>query len=163
IAYWRSIVTVLLVKAGENALFYVFTTFYVVYVTRVLRRPSSLALDAAALASVTEIATVFIAGALSDRIGRRILTAAGFIAAAVWPFPLLPCTRSGDAPAVLIAAGVSGVCHGVIVGGMSAFFVELFPTSARYTGFSIGYQVATVFSGAVAPVIGVKLLNTYGS
>ena len=46
---------------------------------------------------------------------------------------------------------------------MSAFFVELFPTSARYTGFSIGYQMATVFSGAVAPLIGVALLNAYGS
>jgi len=46
---------------------------------------------------------------------------------------------------------------------MSAFFVELFPTSARYTGFSIGYQFATVFTGAVAPLIGVALLNAYGS
>ena len=46
---------------------------------------------------------------------------------------------------------------------MSAFFVELFPTSARYTGFSLGYQFATVFTGAVAPLIGVALLNAYGS
>ena len=51
----------------------------------------------------------------------------------------------------MIAAGIGGICHGVIVGGMSAFFVELFPTSARYTGFSLGYQLATVFAGAVAP------------
>jgi len=46
---------------------------------------------------------------------------------------------------------------------MSALFVELFPTSARYTGFSVGYQFATVVSGAVAPLIGVALLNAYGS
>ena len=163
IAYWRSILTVLVVKAGENALFYVFTTFYVVYVTRVLQRPRSLALNAAAVASVTEIATVFLAGALSDRVGRRIVTAVGFVAAAAWSFALFPLTASGNTGVVLFAAGVSGVCHGVIVGGMSAFFVELFPTSARYTGFSIGYQMATVFSGAIAPLIGVALLNAYGS
>jgi hypothetical protein len=46
---------------------------------------------------------------------------------------------------------------------MSPFFVELFPMSARYTGFSLGYQVATVFTGALAPLIGVALLNQYGS
>jgi hypothetical protein len=46
---------------------------------------------------------------------------------------------------------------------MSAFFVELFPTAARYTGFSLGYQLATVFAGAVAPIVGVALLERFGS
>ena len=36
-AHWREVLTVLLVKAGENALFYVFSTFFVVYITRVLQ------------------------------------------------------------------------------------------------------------------------------
>jgi MFS family permease len=63
----------------------------------------------------------------------------------------------------MVAAVIAGVCHGTIVGGMSAMFVELFPTSARYTGFSLGYQLATVFAGAVAPIISVALLNVYGS
>ena len=62
----------------------------------------------------------------------------------------------------MAAAVIGGAFHGVIVGGMSAFFVELFPTKARYTGFSIGYQIASV-GGAAAPLIGVALLNRYGS
>jgi MFS family permease len=161
--HWRSVLTVLLVKAGENALFYVFTTFYVVYVTRVLHRPRTLALEGAAVGSIAEIVAIFAAGALSDRIGRRPVTALGLIGAAAWAFILFPVTASGGAAAVMIAAAIGGVCHGVIVGGMSAFFVELFPTSARYTGFSVGYQMATVFTGALAPLIGVALLNAYGS
>lgn len=162
-AHWRAVVTVLLVKAGENALFYVFSTFYVVYVTRVLGRPRGLALSGAAVASVTEVAAIFLAGALSDRIGRRPVTAAGLVASGLWAFVLFPATASGSPAAVMLAAGVGGICHGVIVGGMSAFFVELFPTSARYTGFSLGYQLATVFAGALAPIIGVKLLEAFGS
>jgi MFS family permease len=161
--HWREVLTVLLVKAGENALFYVFSTFFVVYVTRVLRRPRGLALTATAVASVTEVAAIFLAGALADRVGRRVVTAAGLIASAVWVFVLVPVTAHGGAAMTMFAAGVGGVCHGVIVGGMSAMFVELFPTSARYTGFSLGYQMATVFAGAVAPIIGVALLNVYGS
>jgi MFS family permease len=162
-AHWRSVLTVLLVKAGENALFYVFSTFFVVYVTRVLHRPRGLALTGAAVASVTEVAAIFAAGALSDRVGRRAVTAAGLVASGLWAFVLFPVAAEGTQLAVLLAAGVGGVCHGVIVGGMSAFFVELFPTAARYTGFSLGYQLATVFAGGVAPIIGVALLERFGS
>lgn len=163
VSHWRSILIVLLVKAGENALFYVFTTFYVVYVTRVLRQPRTVALEAAAIGSVIDAIVIFAAGAWSDRIGRRIVIAVGFIAAAAWAFALFPLTRGGTFAAIGFAAGVAGACHGLIVGGMSAFFVELFPTNARYTAFSIGYQFATVFTGAIAPLIGVALLNAYGS
>jgi len=155
LAHWKSVLTVLLVKAGENAVFYVFTTFYVIYVTRVLHLTRTLALEAIAVASVAEIATIFLSGAWSDRVGRRIVTAVGLLGAAVWAFVLFPATASGNVAVVVIAAGVGGVCHGLIVGGMSALFVELFPTSARYTGFSVGYQFATVVSGEVIAENGV--------
>ena len=162
-AHWRSMLTVLLVKIGENALFYVFTTFYVVYVTRVLHLPRTLALTAAAVGSIADVFAIFAAGAWSDRIGRRPVTAIGLVAASLWAFALFPATAHGSTTAVIVAAVVGGVCHGLVVGGMSAYFVELFPTSARYTGFSLGYQLATVASGAVAPVVGVALLTAYAS
>ena len=162
-AHWRGVMTVLLVKAGENALYYAFTTFFVVYVTRVLHRPRTLALGATFVASAVEVATIFAAGALADRIGRRPVTAAGLAAAAAWAFVLFPAAAHGGPATVVGAAALGGVCHGVIVGGMAAFFVEQFPTAARYTGFSAGYQLATVVSGAVAPIIGVALLDAFGS
>jgi MFS family permease len=163
LSHWRSVVTVLLVKAGENAVFYVFTTFFIVYVTRVLHQPRTLALEAAALGSIADVIAIFVAGSLSDRVGRRPVALVGLTAAAVWAFLLFPVLNRGTLSAIMIATAISGMCHGVIVGGMSAFFVELFPTRARYTGFSIGYQIATVFTGALAPLIGVALLNRYGS
>jgi MFS family permease len=163
LTHWRAVFTVLLVKAAENALFYVFTTFYIVYVTRILQHSRSLALDATALGSLADVVTIFAAGALSDRVGRRIVTALGLVGAALWSFILFPITAGGSTTAILFAAAIGGICHGAIVGGMSAFFVELFPTNARYTGFSLGYQIATVFTGALAPLIGVALLNRYGS
>jgi MFS family permease len=161
-AHAREVATVFLVKAGENALFYVFSTFLVVYITRALRQPRSLALTATAVLSAAQIVAIFAGGALSDRFGRRPVAAIGFIAAAIWAFALFPLTAS-SIPLMMLAAAVAGVCHGVAVGGMSAMFVELFPTAARYTGFSLGYQLATVASGALAPLIGVALLAAYGS
>jgi MFS family permease len=160
---WRAVLTVLFVKAGENALFYMFTTFFVVYVTRVLHRPRGTALTATLIASAIEVPVIFLAGALSDRIGRRPVTAVGLVGAALWSFALFPLTASGGPMVITVAAVVGGLFHGLIVGGMSAFFVELFPTAARYTGFSLGYQLASVVSGGVAPLIGVALLNAFGS
>ena len=160
---WRSILTVLFVKAGENALFYMFTTFFVVYVTRVLHRPRGTALAATLIASAVEVPAIFFAGALSDRIGRRPVTAVGLVGAALWSFALFPLVAAGGVVVITAAAIVGAMFHGLIVGGMSAFFVELFPTPARYTGFSLGYQLASVVSGGVAPLIGVALLNAYGS
>ncbi len=163
VGHWKSMLIVLLVKAAENAVFYVFTTFFVVYVTRVLHLPRTFALEAAALGSIADVVAIFAAGAVSDRVGRLPVVGLGLIGAAAWAFILFPVTTSGAAPAILLAAAVGGVWHGVIVGGMSPFFVELFPTSARYTGFSLGYQIATVFTGALAPVIGIALLDRYGT
>jgi len=75
LAQWRSVLTVLLVKAAENALFYVFTTFFIVYVTRVLHQPRTLALEAAAVGSIADVVAIFAAGAFSDRVGRLPVTA----------------------------------------------------------------------------------------
>lgn len=158
---WRAILAVFVVKVGENALFYVFTTFFVVYLTRVLELPRTLALEATALGAAVEVVVIIAAGAWSDRIGRRAVSALGLVLAAAWSFALFPVTASGDATSVFLAAAIGGACHGLIVGGMSPMFVELFPTSARYTGFSLGYQVASVAGGALAPIIGVALLNRY--
>jgi MFS family permease len=163
LAHWRSVVTVFVVKVGENALFYVFTTFFVVYLTKVLHLPRTLALEAASLGAAVEVVVIIAAGAWSDRIGRRAVTALGLIAAALWAFLLFPVTASGAPGAIFLAAMIGGACHGMIVGGMSAMFVELFPTAARYTGFSVGYQLASVAGGAVAPIIGVALLDHYGA
>ena len=162
-AHWRALLTVFCVKAGENALFYVFTTFFVVWVTKVLHRPRGVALTATLVASAIEVGVIVLAGRWSDRIGRRPVTALGLVAAAAWAFALFSLGAPASPLGLTFVAAVGGIAHGVIVGGMSAFFVELFPTAARYTGFSVGYQLASVASGAVAPIIGVALLARYGS
>jgi hypothetical protein len=151
LAQWRSVLTVLLVKAAENALFYVFTTFFIVYVTRVLHQPRTLALEAAAVGSIADVVAIFAAGAFSDRVGRLPVTAFGLIG-----------RRRGRSSSSGDGERQHGRDHGRRDGWrglsrhhrrrMSAFFVELFPTKTRYTGFSIGHQFATVFTGALAPL-----------
>jgi MFS family permease len=162
--HWRDVLVVLAVKAGENALFYVFTTFLVVYATRTLGISRPAALAATLVASAVEVPVVVAAGALGDRIGRRPVVALGLVGARAVGVRALPARRArrGSSRSGWRRRPAAS-CTGVLVGGMSAFFVERFPTAARYTGFSLGYQLASVLGGAVAPVIGVALLDRYGS
>jgi len=103
-------------------------------------------------------------GVLGDRVGRKralvwSLVLMGLATMAVGLVPTY-ATIGVAAPLLLVLLRLT---QGVAVGGMSAFFVELFPTAARYTGFSVGYQLATVGAGAVAPLVGVALLDRFGS
>jgi MFS family permease len=51
--------------------------------------------------------------------------------------------------------------HAAMYGPQAAFIAELFPTKVRYTGASLGYQLAGIFGGALAPIISVALLERY--
>ncbi|WP_188195226.1 MFS transporter [Nonomuraea sp. SYSU D8015] len=91
--------------------------------------------------------------ALSDRIGRRPVVVTGALIMAVFAFALFPLVDSGNA-ALLALALVLGqsVIHPLMYGPLAALYTELFSTRARYTGASLGYQLAGLGAG-LAPVL----------
>jgi Flp pilus assembly protein TadB len=62
-----------------------------------------------------------------------------------------------------VAVAVALICHGGMLGPQGALFSELFGTSVRYSGASIGVQFASIFGGSLAPIIAVALFAAYGS
>ena len=63
-----------------------------------------------------------------------------------------------------MAAATGGlVFHALMYGPQAAFIAELFDTRVRYSGASMGYQVAGIFGGALAPIIATALLAWSGS
>ncbi|MCI1000086.1 MULTISPECIES: MFS transporter [Ochrobactrum] len=154
---------VLFVKAGESALFYLFSTFFIVLATVFLKVPREAALGALFVGSIAEVAVILAAGATADRIGRRAVTLVGLvggIGAGFWLFSLPP---GADTATLTWATVLTLSFHGIIVGGMSAYFTELFPARVRYTAMSTSYSVATVLGGALAPIIGTWLLEIFGT
>ncbi|MDQ1647572.1 MAG: hypothetical protein QOJ50_3756 [Cryptosporangiaceae bacterium] len=101
--------------------------------------------------------------ALSDRIGRRPVILGGAIAMAVAAFPLFALISSGKPPLLLLALVIGqSVLHPAMYGPMAALFTEMFGTRIRYTGASVGYQLAAVLGAGFAPIIAGSLLASSG-
>ncbi|NDJ57523.1 MHS family MFS transporter [Enterobacteriaceae bacterium 4M9] len=160
--HWRNMLRVLVVKSGESALFYLFSSFFIILATVFLNAPREQALTALFVGSLAEVVFILAAGALADRIGRRIVTIVGFVGGTAAGFFLFALEPGASATQLTLSTVVTLSFHGIIVGGMSPWFTELFPARVRFTAMSTSYSLATVLGGALSPVIGTWLLSLYG-
>jgi MFS family permease len=69
--------------------------------------------------------------------------------------------NTGQFVLIMIAAVVALIFHAAMYGPQAAFITEMFPTKVRYTGASMGYQLAGILGGALAPIISVALIDRY--
>ena len=154
---------VFLVKAGENTMLYLFSTFFLLLATTSLGLDQRIALQLVLTASVIEVPVILFSGYVSDKIGRRPVILVGLIGTVIASFALFTRHSGVDAGTLRLMVIAALACHGIVNGGMAAFFTELFPTRVRYTALSTGYQLASVAGGSLAPLIGALLLQRTGS
>jgi MFS family permease len=159
----RALLTGAGLRLGENIIYYVITVFSITYMTQVAHLTKAQALNAILVGAAIHFFVIPLMGALSDRIGRRIVYAAGGLGGAGFAFLFFPMLGSGDWGQAVLAVTIALVLHGAMYGPQAAFFSELFGTRVRYSGSSIGYQLASIAAGALAPLIATALLKAYGS
>jgi metabolite-proton symporter len=159
-SYPRQLAIAFGARIGTDVAFYVFTLFILTYATEQVGLSKSAALNAVLIGSALQLVLIPAFGALSDRVGRRPVYMAGAVGAAAWAFAFFPLLDTG---AVVIAATGGLIFHALMYGPQAAFIAELFGTRVRYSGASMGYQVAGIFGGALAPIIAVALLAAWGS
>jgi MFS transporter, MHS family, shikimate and dehydroshikimate transport protein len=162
--YPRDVLTAMGMRVAENGAFYVLTVFTLAYGEDELGLEKDTMLNGVIIAAAIGLITVPLWGALSDRIGRKPLYLAGAVITTLWAFPLfgLMDTKSPVLIALAIVVGVN-LGHDLMYGPQGAYFSELFGTRVRYSGASLGYQLASVFAGGVAPRIATALLAAGGS
>jgi MHS family shikimate/dehydroshikimate transporter-like MFS transporter len=150
-------------RLAENAFFYIFTVWVLTYVTEKHGLPKSTPLNGVLLGSAIQLVTIPLFGAISDRVGRRPVYLAGafFLVLLAFPFFWLVDTQNTWWVWAAIILGMIG--HSAMYGPQAAFFSELFGTRTRYTGTSLGYQLASPLAGGLAPLIATALLKWSGN
>jgi len=159
--YPRQVLLAIGARVGVDVAFYTFVLFVTTYIATYLKLPKSYALNAVLIAAACQVVLIPWFGRLSDRFGRRPVYLFGAVGAAIWVFVFFALLDTGRFPLIALAVVVALFFHAAMYGPQAAFIAEMFPTKIRYTGASMGYQLAGIFGGALAPIISVALLDRY--
>lgn len=162
-AFRRSTPEILL-SAGarfvEQAPFYLFTTFVITYTVEFLKLDKSTVLNGIIIAAIIELFTIPLFARVSDVVGRRAWYLVGCVIMAVFAFPYFALLNSKNSGLVVLAIVLSvALCHAWVYGPQAALIAERFGTRSRYSGASLGYQLAAPFAGGLAPIIALLLLQ----
>ena len=154
----------ILLSAGarfvEQAPFYLFTTFVITYGVEKIGLNRTLILNAITIAAAVELFTIPLFASLSDRFNRRVWYLIGCVLMAVFAFPYFLLMNSGSAGLFILGVVLSlALFHAWVYGPQAALIAERFGTRSRYSGASLGYQLAAPFAGGLAPIIALLLLN----
>ncbi|GGF48245.1 MFS transporter [Marmoricola endophyticus] len=148
-----------------NAAFYVLSTGMVDFGTRIVGLSRGEMLGLVLGAGITQVVTVPLFGRLSDnpRIRRRRLFLLGAVLIAIWVYPMFLLVETGSGPLVFLGLVVAYTVHSMMYGPQAALYAEMFPSEVRFSGASLGYQVASVLAGGLAPIIMTALLAATGA
>ncbi|HXM57503.1 MAG TPA: MFS transporter [Candidatus Dormibacteraeota bacterium] len=160
---WREIVLSMFVRLSEQAPFYVFTAFVLAYGVKTLKFTNNFMLVSVFVAACLSLITIPLAGHLSDRLGRRLIYGIGIVLVAVFAFPYFALLDSRIAGLVLLGVVLSLIPHDLQYGPQASLIAENFTGRLRYSGASIGYQLASVIAGGPAPLIATALLAGFHS
>ena len=152
-----------LARMAEQAPFYIFTTFVFAYGTTTLHADRDLLLSGVLVASAMSFVLLPLAGAASDRIGRRRMYLIGVTATFVYGFIYFGLLDSRDPLLIFLAVMCSLLPHNLLYGPQAALIAESFTPRLRYSGASLGYQLASLIAGGPAPIIATFLFARYHS
>ncbi|MBB2940769.1 metabolite-proton symporter [Actinoplanes lutulentus] len=159
--YPREILLAMGMRLAENISYYLVTVISITYLTTFAGDASDkgMILSALLIGSAVQFFVIPLLGGLSDRVGRRPLYLTGAAGIAIWMYFFFDLIGSRSEPLIILAILVGLLLHALMYAPQAAFFSELFGTSVRYTGASVGYQLASILAGALAPIIALRLLG----
>ena len=157
----REIILSALLRMSEQAPFYIFTAFVFSYTVGTLKMSREFILAAVMVAACVSFITIPLSGHISDRIGRRKMYLIGVVVMGLYGFLYFGILGSLIPWAIFIAIVVSLIPHDIQYGPQAALIAESFTPRLRYSGASLGYQLASLIAGGPAPIIATALFAAY--
>lgn len=157
--YPKSVLLAMGARFAENACYYIFTVFVLTYAKEELQIEKTTVLNGVLLASAVQFFVIPLCGLLSDRFGRRPVYISGAALLALFAFPFFWMVDTGQPAMIWLAIVAALMIHSAMYGPQAAFISELFGAEVRYSGASIGAQLAAPLAGGLAPLIAVALLE----
>jgi len=152
-----------LLRLSEQAPFYVFTAFVFAYTVGTLKMDRNFILAAVMAAACVSFFTIPLAGHFSDLIGRKKMYLIGVVVMGIFGFVYFGMVDTAVPALVFIAIVLSLIPHDLQYGPQAALIAESFTPRLRYSGASLGYQLASIIAGGPAPLIATWLFATYHS
>jgi MFS family permease len=159
----REVILSALLRMAEQTPGYIFNAFVVTYGTLVLGVSRDLLLTGLVAMTALGFITVPIAGALSDRVGRRKVYMGGCVFVAAFTFVYFALLNTKVPELIFLAVALSFIPVMTMYGPQAALIAEAFTPRLRYSGASIGYQLASIIAGGPAPFVATWLFSTYHS
>jgi len=150
-------------RTAEQGPAYIYLAFVFTYNNQVMHMSRDFVLTSLICAGIISFISIPVAGALSDRFGRKRVYIIGSVLTGLFGFIYFALLNS-LVPALIVAGIIlSFIPHDIMYGPQAALIAEGFTPRLRYSGCSIGYQLASLTAGGPAPLIATALLAAYGS
>jgi MFS family permease len=159
----KEVILTALVRMGQMAPIFVYIAFIFPYGTQVVHVSRDFLLLVLLIGSFMSFFTIPLSGYLSDRFGRKQIYIFGAIATGLFTFVYYALFNTAVPGLIILATLGAFFFHDMMWGPLAALTAESFTPRLRYSGASIGFQLAAVFAGGPAPMIATALLAAYGS
>lgn len=161
--HWRMVLVAIGMYISVAAFGFTQGVFFVSYLVNQMQIAPATATLANLVAAAGYLLATLLGGWLSDRIGRTRAYLVGAVLILIAPFLMFGIGATGSVPLILAVMPVVGALGGVAYGAQAALFFELFPARVRYTGISLGFQIAAVLGGGLTPLIAASLTEATGT
>ncbi len=148
-------------RMAEQAPFYIFTAFVFAYGIGALKVSRDFLLVAVLCAAVLSFITIPLSGHISDLIGRKRMYMIGAVVTGIFGFVYFGMLNTGSLVVIFFAIVLSLIPHDMMYGPQAALIAESFTGRLRYSGSSLGYQLASIIAGGPAPLIATWLYGEF--
>jgi metabolite-proton symporter len=143
-------------------IFYLMTVFMLNWNTNELQLSNQEALLIQLFSVLFFAGFIPISALIADKIGRRKMLIYASLAIAVFGLFFASFLNSGSSIQVTFFLCIGMTLIGFTYGPLGTFLSELFPTSVRYSGASLTFNLAGIIGAAFAPMIAIWIATNYG-